>query len=127
MLKIALLPTPCNLPRNTICSASSYAGHQGDACGWTSYVTIAGKVFAQCNGAPSMGVRRTALFTFWDSGKRVDRILMIACPEDDLAARCATTKHTVSASLQIQPALTYLAPISVRPLAPNISGMCCKP
>jgi hypothetical protein len=24
---------------------------------------------------------------------------MIACPEEDFAARCATTKHTVSASL----------------------------
>ena len=49
---------------------------------------------------PSMGVRRTALFTFWDSGKRVDSILMTACPEVDLAVRCATTKHTVSATLQ---------------------------
>lgn len=48
---------------------------------------------------PSMGVRRTALLTFWDSGKRVDRILMMAWPEEDFAARCATTKHTVSASL----------------------------
>ena len=47
-----------------------------------------------------MGVRSTALFTFWDSGKRVDRILMTACPEVDLAVRCATTKHTVSATLQ---------------------------
>ena len=49
---------------------------------------------------PSMGVRRTALFTFWDSGKRVDSILMTACPEVDFAVRCATTKHTVSATLQ---------------------------
>ena len=47
-----------------------------------------------------MGVRRTALFTFWDSGKRVDSTLMTACPEVDLAVRCATTKHTVSATLR---------------------------
>ena len=47
-----------------------------------------------------MGVRRTALFTFWESGKRVDSILMTACPAVDLAVRCATTKHTVSATLR---------------------------
>lgn len=54
-------------------------------------------------GAPSMGVSRTALLTFCDSGKRVAKILMIAWPELDFAARCATTKHTVSASLHMHP------------------------
>ena len=55
-----------------------------------------------------MGVRRTALFTFCDSGKRVARILMICWPELDFAARCATTKHTVSASLHLHAQLEDL-------------------
>ena len=59
--------------------------------------------------APSMGVRRTALLTFCDSGNRVASILMIAWPEVEAAARCATTKHTVSASLRMQPQLISLA------------------
>ena len=56
-----------------------------------------------------MGVRRTALLTFCDSGNRVASILMIAWPEVDFAERCATTKHTVSASLHLHCQLERLA------------------
>ncbi len=68
-----------------------------------------------------MGVRRTALLTFCDSGKRVASILMICWPELDFAARCATTKHTVSASLHLQSQLMNL-PITVLRL---VCSNCC--
>ncbi len=71
-----------------------------------------------------MGVRRTALFTFWDSGKRVDSILMTACPEVDLAVRCATTKHTVSATLQAPHQLEQQLLLS-RPECVCLSCMLC--